>query len=106
MVNRFYDLVENDPVLRPLYPPDLEPGKKHLAAFLSQYWGGPPHYSAERGHPRLRMRHMKFAIGQTERDTWVQHMTTAVGSMHLPDEDSAMLIAYFEHTATFLINRP
>ena len=55
LVERFYDLVESDLVLRPLYPPNLEPGKVNLAAFLTQYWGGPPHYSLERGHPRLRV---------------------------------------------------
>ena len=65
LVERFYDLVESDLVLRPLYPPNLEPGKVNLAAFLTQYWGGPPHYSLERGHPRLRMRHANLSIGQT-----------------------------------------
>ncbi len=48
LVERFYNFVESDPVLRPLYPPNLEPGKAHLAAFLTQYWGGPPSYSLER----------------------------------------------------------
>lgn len=106
LVEQFYNLVESDPVIRPLYPPDLEPGKAHLAAFLTQYWGGPPRYSLERGHPRLRMRHANFSIGQTERDTWVKHMTTAVRSMNLEAEDADMLIAYFERTATFLKNQP
>ena len=71
LVKQFYQLVEVDPVLRPLYPQDLQPGKAHLAAFLAQYWGGPPQYSLERGHPRLRQRHMPFPIGQAERDAWV-----------------------------------
>ncbi len=106
LVERFYNFVESDPVLRPLYPPNLEPGKAHLAAFLTQYWGGPPRYSLERGHPRLRMRHANFSIGQTERDVWVKHMTTAVRSMNLEAEDADMLIVYFERTATFLKNRP
>ncbi len=105
LVERFYDLVESDLVLRPLYPPNLEPGKVNLAAFLTQYWGGPPHYSLERGHPRIRMRHANFSIGQTERDTWVEHMTTAVRSMNLEANDVDKLIAYFERTATFLKNR-
>lgn len=105
LVERFYDLVESDLVLRPLYPPNLEPGKVNLAAFLTQYWGGSPHYSLERGHPRLRMRHANFSIGQTERHTWVEHMTTAVRSMNLEANDVDNLIAYFERTATFLKNR-
>lgn len=105
MVDRFYDLVESDPVLRPLYPPDLEPGKAHLAAFLSQYWGGPAHYSLERGHPRLRMRHANFSIGQAERDAWVKHMTAAVRSMSLDTKDAETLIAYFHRVASHLKNQ-
>ena len=57
LVERFYARVEADPTLRPLYPADLGPGMRALALFLGQYWGGPPTYSAEKGHPRLRMRH-------------------------------------------------
>ena len=105
LIDCFYALVEEDPVLRPLYPPDLEPGKAHLAAFLAQYWGGPQHYTQERGHPRLRMRHAPFSIGQRERDVWVQHMTAAVRAMGMNTEDAAMLVTYFERTATFLKNQ-
>ena len=64
LVESFYAKVEADPILRPLYPEDLEPGKNNLAMFLVQLWGGPPYYSMERGRPMLRMRHMPFAIGQ------------------------------------------
>ncbi|MDQ3810718.1 MAG: globin, partial [Chloroflexota bacterium] len=63
LVGRFYAGVEHDPILRPLYPADLTGSRRHLAMFLGQYWGGPPAYSAERGHPRLRMRHAPFVIG-------------------------------------------
>ncbi len=106
LVETFYSLVTADPILRPLYPEDLEPGKAHLAAFLAQYWGGPPYYSMERGHPRLRMRHSRFSIGQLERDTWVRHMITAVQLSEASTEDGKMLIEYFEQTATFLMNKP
>src|SRR5437660_535360 len=78
LVEGFYDRVERDSALRAIYPPNLEPGKANLAAFLAQYWGGPPNYSARRGHPRLRMRHFRFAIGARERDAWVHHMLGAV----------------------------
>ena len=64
LVGRFYDGVETDPVLRPLYPePDLAGARHRLTLFLAQYWGGPTTYDEERGHPRLRMRHAPFAIG-------------------------------------------
>ena len=105
LVERFYESVSVDPVLRPIYPEDLEPGKAHLAGFLSQYWGGPPQYSLERGHPRLRMRHAPFAIGQRERDTWVRHMLAAVHASEASPEDAALLIEYFENTGSFLMNR-
>jgi hemoglobin len=106
LVDRFYDRVEADPVLRPLYPPDLTPGKTNLAEFLAQYWGGPPSYSARRGHPRLRMRHFRFAIGARERDAWVNHMTDAVRRSPASPADSQALIDYFERAATMLINTP
>ena len=106
LIERFYESIAVDPVLRPIYPNDLEPPKAHLAGFLAQYWGGPPQYTAERGHPRLRMRHAPFAIGQEERDTWVQHMSAALQSMDVSPEDAALLSEYFEDTATSLINRP
>ena len=105
LVERFYRLVEVDPVLRPLYPQDLTPGKAHLASFLVQYWGGPPQYSLDRGHPRLRQRHMQFPIGQTERDTWALHMTSAVRSMDMPSDDAALMTDYFESAATQMMNR-
>ena len=80
LVDAFYDGVATDPVLLPLYPeqPDLTNARHRLTLFLAQYWGGPQTYNAERGHPRLRMRHVRFGIGLTERDAWVRHMRAAV----------------------------
>jgi len=105
LVERFYEGVAQDPVLRPLYPEDLGPSKRPLALFLSQYWGGPPIYSQQRGHPRLRLRHLPFPIGQAERDAWVRHMTAAVNATPMPEEARRQLLRYFEDAATFLINR-
>ncbi len=106
LIERFYESVAVDPVLRVIYPEDLEPPKAHLAGFLAQYWGGPPQYTAERGYPRLRMRHAPFAIGREERDIWVRLMLAALGSVAVSPEDAALLSEYFEDTATFLMNRP
>lgn len=106
LVNRFYDAVETEPVLRPLYPKDLTPPREHLTSFLVQYWGGPADYSAQRGHPRLRMRHIPFAIGWAERDAWFRHMEASVKEGGLCPEDEAQMIDYFNTSATFLINRP
>jgi hemoglobin len=106
LVDRFYERVERDPVLRPLYPADLEPGKANLAGFLGQYWGGPPDYSARRGHPRLRMRHFRFPIGEPERDAWVRHMAAAVRESEAAPEDADALVEYFAGAAAMLVNRP
>ena len=106
LIERFYESVALDPVLRPLYPDDLGPPVGHLAGFLAQYWGGPPQYTAERGYPRLRMRHAPFAIGRVERDAWVRHMRAALESVDVSSADAAELSEYFEDTATFLMNRP
>ena len=104
LVERFYRLVEDDKVLRPLYPEDLEPGKAHLALFLMQFWGGPPLYSEKRGHPRLRQRHFPFSIGQSERDAWVCHMNSAIFSMQLSVGEAALMTEYFENAATLMMN--
>ncbi len=105
LVDRFYDLVAEDPVLRPLYPDDLAGPRQRLAGFLAQRWGGPPHYTDARGHPRLRMRHAPFAIAPAQRDAWYRHMSTALAESEIGDADRGELQAYFATTATQLINR-
>ena len=104
LVERFYAGVEADPLLRPLYPADLTDPKAHLALFLAQYWGGPPTYSEQRGHPRLRMRHAPFVIGLEERDAWMLHMAEAVRTAGLEAEDESALMDYFEMAARSMIN--
>jgi len=105
LVDAFYARIERDPLLRPMFPDDLEPGKEHQFLFLTQYWGGPARYSALRGHPRLRARHLPFPIGQAERDAWVGHMIAAIDEVGIGEPDRSMLIAYFERSASFMINR-
>ena len=107
LVERFYAGVAEDPVLRPLYPDDLTPSKTHLAGFLAQYWGGGmEQYSAERGHPRLRMRHVPFAIGTSQRDAWYRHMADAVLAADVPSEIEAQLLGYFAMAADAMVNAP
>jgi hemoglobin len=105
LVARFYEGVASDPVLRPLYPVDLEPSTRHLTLFLAQYWGGPTTYDAERGHPRLRMRHAPFAIGPVERDRWLLKMRGAVAAMAPPEPIARALLDYFEMAAEAMRNR-
>jgi hemoglobin len=106
LTQRFYAAVATDPILRPLYPGDLAAAQDHLCGFLIQYWGGPADYSNERGHPRLRMRHMPFAIGLPERDAWYRHMAAAVVAGGLDADDQAVMLRYFAGAATQLTNRP
>lgn len=106
LVDRFYAHVEAHPVLRPLYPEDLAPGRRALALFLGQYWGGPTTYSDEKGHPRLRMRHAPFVIGRRERDAWMAAMTDAVRESGVDPEVEERLLAYFAMAADHMINAP
>jgi hemoglobin len=104
MVDIFYERVERDPLLRPLFPDDLAPGKEHQFLFITQYFGGPPRYNTLRGHPRLRMRHTPFRIGQAERDAWAGHMLAAIDEAGFEEPARTALREYFERAATFMIN--
>ncbi len=108
LVDRFYEGVATDAVLLPLYPeqPDLTGARHRLTLFLAQYWGGPMTYSEERGHPRLRMRHLPFTIGPLERDRWLVHMAAAVDA-ECADLDPTIaeeLMAYFVKVAEHMRN--
>jgi len=107
LVERFYASVAKDAVLRAIYPEeDLSGATDRLTLFLIQYWGGPATYSERRGHPRLRLRHQPFAIGQVERDAWLRHMTAAVDSLDLAPAVRKALLDYFETASTAMINQP
>jgi len=105
LVRRFYEGVRADPALWPMYPADdLEGAIQRLTGFLEQYWGGPGTYSEERGHPRLRMRHMPFAVTPAARDRWLGHMRVAVDSLDLPPLYEATLWGYLERAAHAMVN--
>ena len=105
LVHRFYEEVTADPVLRAVYPAqDLGPAEEHLRLFLIQYWGGPQTYNELRGHPRLRMRHVRFHIGETERDLWLTHMRTALDELALEPALDAQLWDYLVMAAHSLVN--
>ena len=110
IVSRFYQLVRDDEILRPLYPEDdLDGAERRLRMFLEQYWGGPRTYSDQRGHPRLRMRHAPFKIGYLERDAWLRCMHTAVAEIDaetLDDAHRKALLDYLEMAAQSMVNSP
>jgi len=105
IVARFYEEVRDDAVLRPLYPEeDLGPAEVRLRMFLEQYWGGPRTYSDQRGHPRLRMRHMPFKVGPIERDAWLRCMRVAVDDAGLDDAHREQLWQYLTYAAASMVN--
>ena len=107
LVARFYEGVAGDPPLRALYPEEeLGPAQHRLTLFLAQYWGGPRTYQEERGHPRLRMRHVPFVIDAEQRDRWLLHMRAAVAEMELPAADAEELERYFAFAAESMRTRP
>ena len=106
LVKRFYAGVAADPVLRAVYPEaDVAAAERRLRLFLIQYWGGPTTYDDERGHPRLRMRHVPFAIGPPERDRWLVQMRAALADLAPPDDVAAELERYFAMAAEAMRNR-
>jgi hemoglobin len=104
LVDNFYARVEADEVLRPMFPDDLEPGKKWQFLFLTQFYGGPARYQMERGHPRLRARHMPFVIDQQARDHWLEHMLEAIEETGIPEPARTEMRTYFERGSAFMIN--
>ncbi|MFM7350874.1 MAG: globin [Actinomycetota bacterium] len=107
LVSHFYALVSIDPVLRPMYPEDdIKGAAERLLMFLEQYWGGPSTYSEQRGHPRLRMRHAAFHIGEMERDVWLRHMKSAVDELEMRDDLREELWSYLVMAANSMVNQP
>lgn len=106
LVRAFYAGIATDELLLPMYPeqPDLEGAIQRLTGFLEQYWGGPTTYSEERGHPRLRMRHMPFKVTPEARDHWLTHMRAALDTLELPPLQDATLWAYLDRAAHAMVN--
>lgn len=105
IVDRFYEGVATDEVLRPLYPEeDLGPAAERLTMFLVQYWGGPTTYSEKRGHPRLRMRHAPFKVNIEARDRWLTHFRTGLDSANLTPEQDEKFWAYATYAAQSMVN--
>ncbi len=104
LTDRFYEGVAHDEILRPLYPEDLGPSRRHLCLFLAQFWGGPRHYEQQRGSPDLRARHMPFRIGPTQRDRWLQLMTAAVKAAGTGELEESQLISRFTAAADHIVN--
>ncbi|MFF2039954.1 globin [Kitasatospora sp. NPDC058170] len=105
LVHRFYQGVAEDELLRPMYPEeDLGPAEERLVLFLMQYWGGPRTYSEQRGHPRLRMRHVPFKVDRAAHDAWLKHMRAGVDELALPADAERQLWDYLTYAAASMVN--
>jgi hemoglobin len=105
LIAAFYRQVPADSILGPMYPSeDLEGAEYRLRMFLIGRFGGPPTYIEERGHPRLRMRHLPFRIDQAARDRWMLLMTAALDETKLPPEADAVLRQFFDGMSSFMMN--
>lgn len=108
LVDRFYDLMDSLPEayeIRKLHAPDLNQARDKLFMFLSGWMGGPPLYEQAFGHPRLRMRHMPFAIASRERDQWMLCMTQAMQDTGVDPDLAEELTSAFYRVADFMRNR-
>lgn len=112
LVRAFYEGVAADEPLRALYPEaDLGPAERRLRMFLEQYFGGPTTYSQERGHPRLRMRHVPYAVTLDQRDRWMRHMIDALERViadgaPIDEAHAEAMRDYFRRAADMLVNSP
>jgi hemoglobin len=106
LIRAFYAQVPGDPILGAMYPKDdLAGAEQRLRDFLIGRFGGPQRYVEQRGHPRLRMRHMPFAIDTAARNRWVVLMDRALDESKFPDDATVLLREFFHGVATFMINR-
>lgn len=108
VVHRFYQQVKEDDLIGPMYPADdWEGAEDRLRWFLMQYWGGPTHFSHHRGHPRLRMRHAHFPIGEKEAERWLEMMDKAIDTIDdtiLPTPYREAMREHMQRVAYMLIN--
>lgn len=105
LVAAFYRRVSDDDILGPMYPRhDMVGAEARLRDFLVGRFGGPQRYIAQRGHPRLRARHMPFKLDLRARDRWVALMEAALVEARLEPGAAATLRGFFADTATFLMN--
>ncbi|MCH2135488.1 MAG: group II truncated hemoglobin [Phycisphaerales bacterium] len=108
LVDAFYDHMDAHPQferIRQLHPPDLTQSRDKFFKFLCGWLGGPQYYMQEYGHPRLRMRHAPFPIGEVERDQWLACMADAMDEQRIEGQLRAFLDQRFAHVADFMRNQ-
>lgn len=109
LVDRFYDLMDASPEaanVRALHAASLKRSRERLYLYLTGWTGGPPLYEERFGHPRLRARHLPFAIGTRERDEWLWCMERSLREQEMPDDVRAHVRDRLRHLADHMRNQP
>ena len=107
LIAAFYRQVPDDDILGPMYPADdMEGAEQRLRDFLIGRFGGPQRYIEQRGHPRLRARHVPFPIDAQARDRWLELMANALAETDLPADVDRALRTFFDAVAAMMVNRP
>ncbi len=105
LIHDFYIEIKEDELLSPMYQGDFEGAEERLYLFMIQYLGGPTIYNEQRGHPRLRQRHVTFPVTEQAKQNWLQNMEIALGKSEIGESEKEYLWHYFQQTAEFLKNR-
>lgn len=104
LTKHFYQEVAKNEALKKLYPEDMGPAEERLFLFLLQVFGGPEKYAEQRGHPRLRMRHVNWKIDAAMRDHWINAMLLALDKIDLDPTIRETMLSYFSQAANHMIN--
>lgn len=104
IVDEFYDRIETDELLRPMFPDDLAKGREKQKLFIEQWLGGEPRYSERFGHPRLRRRHFPFVIDERAAGRWLHHMTSAMRAVGLAEQELQEILAGLGPLARHMVN--
>lgn len=105
VVDAFYDRIERDPELRPVFPADLGPGRERQRAFLEQWLGGEPRYSRRYGAPALRRRHLPFAITERGAARWLGHFAEALAECGAEPDVAREIVGGLRPVALRMVNR-
>mgnify|MGYP006104467255 CR=1 FL=1 len=105
MVNRFYDLVQKNEIISPLFKGEFEEIRQKQFMFLTQFFGGPGLYTKEFGHPKMRMRHLPHAITAEAKDEWLKCMKASVYSLDIEDNLKDAVYNSFPAIAQHMVNR-
>jgi len=104
VVEKFYPKVQADPLLSPIFPEDIRPVMEKQNLFLTQFFGGPPLYSDEHGHPMMRARHMPFPVTPARAEAWLACMARALSETDIPADLQAVMLERLSGPAHHFIN--